>query len=187
MSDTRQRAIDVMLAKQAIYDALCRYCRGIDRCDAEILQSAYWPDAYEQHGTFNGNAWEFAAHITSSMRSAFLRSTQKIGNVYIEVDDDCMRARCETYVTGYMQQEEDDGSITDIFVGGRYLDRFQRRGEEWRIIDRVYVLDWNRHDASTAKWNDGLCAMLETRGARSPLDPWDQGLPLARALPEGGS
>lgn len=79
----RERAIDVMLAKQAIWDVLCRYCHGIDRCDVDMLRSAYWPDGHELHGTFNGNAWEFAAYMTASMRENVVRSMQHIGNALI--------------------------------------------------------------------------------------------------------
>lgn len=175
----RERAIDEMLAKQAIYDLLCRYCHGIDRCDAVVLKSAYWPDATETHGTFNGNAWEFADHMTASMRTGMLRSMQKIGNAWIQIDPDGTRGRGETYVVGFMHVADGD-QVNDLIVAGRYLDRYEKRGDEWRIIDRLYVMDWNRNEPSTARWEGGIYDMLLTRGARSPDDPYDQGLPPRR-------
>lgn len=178
--ESREQAIDRLLAKQAIYDVLCRYCHGIDRCDIEVLQSAYWPDATDTHGTFNGNAWEFAEYIVANMRSGLKRSMQKIGNAYIELDPDGEHARGETYVLAYLQADGPDG-LQDRIVAGRYLDRFERRGGEWRILDRLYVLDWNQNSRSTAQWDTGLYASLRTRGARSPEDPWDLGLPRPRA------
>lgn len=177
--EERVRRIDEMLAKDAVYDLLCRYCHGIDRCDREVLQSAYWPDATETHGTFNGNAWEFAAFMTDNMRANMRRSQQKIGNAWIVIEPDGVHARGETYVTGYLDMDHPAGPIQRT-VGGRYLDRFECRDGEWRIIDRLYVMDWNRNGASTAEWDDGLYAMLKTRGARYPDDPWDQGLPPRR-------
>ncbi len=59
--------VEAMLAKQSIHEVLARYCHGIDRCDIDMLKSAYWPDATDTHGTFNGNAWEFAEFIVSSI------------------------------------------------------------------------------------------------------------------------
>jgi hypothetical protein len=37
------------------------------------------------------------------------------------------------------QLESDDGDL----VGGRYLDRFERREGEWRIAKRVVVPEWH--------------------------------------------
>lgn len=175
----RERALDALLSKQAISELLCRYCRGIDRCDPATLKSAYWPDATETHGTFNGNAWEFADYMTDNMRTNMKRSHQQIGNAAIEIEADGIHARGETYVTGFMHVDGPDGMM-DMIVGGRYLDRYERRGDEWRILDRVYVLDWNQNLPSTAQWNEGLYKLLQTRGARAPDDPWNLGLPERR-------
>ena len=38
--------------KQAIHDAVMRYCRGVDRLDPVLLASAYHPDAYDDHGSW---------------------------------------------------------------------------------------------------------------------------------------
>lgn len=178
--NARDRALDQLLAKQAIRDALARYCHGVDRCDVEMLKSAYWPDATDTHGTFNGNAWEFAGYITASMRENMLRSMQHIGNVLIELEEDGRHARVETYVIAYMQILV-EGEEQDMLIAGRYLDRFQERCGEWRILDRLYVMDWNRNDRSTSQWSEGIYEMLQVRGQRHPQDPWDQGLPAPRA------
>lgn len=179
-NNMRDRALDQLLAKQAIRDAVSRYCHGVDRCDVEMLKSAYWPDATDTHGTFNGNAWEFAEFITASMRDNMLRSMQHIGNILIELDEDGRHARVETYVLAYMQVQE-DGAEKDLLIAGRYLDRFEERAREWRILDRLYVMDWNRNDPSTALWSEGIYEMLQVHGKRYPQDPWDQGLPARRS------
>lgn len=179
-NNAREQLIDQLLAKQAIRDTLARYCHGVDRCDVEVLKSAYWPDATDIHGTFNGNAWEFAEFVTSSMRENMLRSMQHIGNVLIELDDDGRRARVETYVIAYMQIE-DEGVEKDLLIAGRYLDRFEERNGEWRILDRLYVMDWNRNDLSTSLWSEGIYESLKVRGKRHPADPWDEGLPPIRS------
>ncbi|RYG91060.1 MAG: hypothetical protein EON58_18980, partial [Alphaproteobacteria bacterium] len=42
-----------------IQNVLGRYCRGIDRLDRELLRTVYHPDANDDHGVFNGNAYDF--------------------------------------------------------------------------------------------------------------------------------
>ena len=59
----------------------------------------------------------------------------------------------------------------EMVVGGRYLDRLERRGGEWRIAWRTYVMDWNRNVPSTCRWDEGIYARLRNRGARFPDDP----------------
>jgi hypothetical protein len=185
----RERAIDEAVACSQIRQCLARYCHGIDRCDAATLKSAYWPDAYEEHGTFDGPAREFADHITATMRGQVERSTQMIGNVMIELDEDLARARVETYVFAFLRPA---GEGIDRMIGGRYLDRFERRGEEWRILRRLYVLDWHRDRPSAADGEEeGLYALLGVHGARHPDDPWDArrpaplGAPLAMEVRHG--
>jgi hypothetical protein len=37
-------ALMKLMDKQEIHDVLMRYCRGIDRCDEELLRSVYHPE-----------------------------------------------------------------------------------------------------------------------------------------------
>ena len=37
-------------ARDEIRELLTRYCRGVDRMDAELIASAYHPDAIDEHG-----------------------------------------------------------------------------------------------------------------------------------------
>ena len=182
MTGARDRAIDEAVARSQIRQCLARYCHGIDRCDVAMLKSAYWPDAYEEHGTFDGPSWDFADQITTSMRDQAERSMQMIGNVMIELDDDGTRARVETYVFAFIRPA---GEGIDRMIGGRYLDRFERRGEEWRILRRLYVLDWHRDQPSAADGEEeGLYAMLRVHGARHPADPWDAQRPAHLGAPQ---
>lgn len=121
--------------REQIRDAAIRYCRGVDRLDAEQMKSAYWPEAIDEHGGFVGNAHEFAdycmtAHLTWSW------TMHSIYNHHIELDDDGVGARGEIYnVTNLCRAET--GAIDTWY--GRYLDRYEKRGAHWRIIHRVCV------------------------------------------------
>ena len=46
----RDREVQELLDKQAIHEVMIRYCRGLDRMDAELVGSAYHPDAHDDHG-----------------------------------------------------------------------------------------------------------------------------------------
>ena len=41
-----------------IQQCLLRYTRGVDRHDRELMLSAYWPDAFDEHGLLALSSWE---------------------------------------------------------------------------------------------------------------------------------
>ena len=111
-----------------------RYCRGVDRLDAELMKSAYWQEANDYHGTYNGPAYPFVDHcMISHQRWRFTHHC--VMNHAIEFDND-QEARGEIYNVTYLLQKDQD--ILDTWHG-RYLDRYEKRRDEWRIIDRVCV------------------------------------------------
>ena len=50
----------------------------------------------------------------------------------------------ETYFTALQRDRDAQGTAREVFLAGRYLDRFEKRGEEWRIAQRTVVYDWVR-------------------------------------------
>lgn len=126
-------------AREAIREAAFRYARGVDRLDVELMKSAYWPDATDDHGRFVGNGWEFAERVVGT-HDRWL--TTMHGNLQhaIEFDDDT-HARGEIYNVTYLVPR--DGGPWSVWLG-RYLDRYERRDGEWRISHRICV-----HEATT--------------------------------------
>jgi hypothetical protein len=53
-----------LVAQQEIRDVLIRYTRGIDRMDADLVRSAYWPGAHDDHGAFRGSVEELIDWLT---------------------------------------------------------------------------------------------------------------------------
>jgi hypothetical protein len=47
----------------------------------------------------------------------------------------------------------------DTCIGGRYLDRFERRDGEWRIAERVMLYDWFQDWGAAADWSHGMMGM----------------------------
>src|SRR3546814_4070826 len=80
----------------------------------------------------------------------------------IEVDGD--RASSETYVVAYHLMAAEDGTQSEMVVGGRYADQFERRKGEWRIARRLLIHDWHQNGAATVQWDSGLYAQLNVRG-----------------------
>jgi ketosteroid isomerase-like protein len=122
-----------------IREVLVRYCRGSDRCDVDLIKSTYWSDAVDDHLIFNGNAWEFADFVVNMFRQHTNRTVHTIGNVWIQIDGDVAAVECHVRAYHSMKTE---GEKVEAIMGGRYLDRFERRNGEWRIAERKCVPDW---------------------------------------------
>ncbi|MEZ5596550.1 MAG: nuclear transport factor 2 family protein [Pseudomonadales bacterium] len=120
---------------ECIRNVALRYCRGVDRLDEALMKSAYWPEATDDHGVYVGNAHTFVEHcMVSHLR---WRSTNHcIFNHSIELDADGRHARGEIYNVTWLFHA--DAPVLDTWWG-RYLDVYEKRGEEWRIIERVCV------------------------------------------------
>ncbi|MCG8443112.1 MAG: nuclear transport factor 2 family protein, partial [Caulobacterales bacterium] len=63
-----------------------------------------------------------------------------------------------------------EGAPHVFWYGGRYVDRLEKRGKEWKIAHRQVVMDWNQNEISTAIWDEGMFKTLTLRGARGPAD-----------------
>ncbi len=146
-STAMQQTID----KQEIRDLLARYCRGIDRLDADLIASVYHEDAYDDHGTFKGSGKEFAKSVVVGL-SRFERTMHFLGNCLIDVDGDT--ANAETYCVAYHRTKAEDGPQKDFLAGVRYVDRIERRdGGPWLIANRVVVMEWTRWDPIVEQWD----------------------------------
>ena len=126
---------------QLIRDCADRYCRGVDRLDEALMKSAYWEDATDDHGVYVGNAMTFVEMCMVS-HLKWRSTSHSILNHAIELDDDGVHARGEIYNVTYLFQA--DADVLDTWHG-RYLDRYEKRNGEWRIIERVCV-----HEGTTS-------------------------------------
>ena len=50
-------------------------------------------------------------------------------------------AHSEAYFVAYMRRADGETSVLET-MAGRYVDRFERRGDAWRIAHRVVVYEW---------------------------------------------
>jgi hypothetical protein len=140
-------ALDSLLAHHAISAVLHRYCRGIDRLDLESVRSCYWPEATDSHGGFQGTRDEFVAWV-EKLLARFESTMHFLGNVSVDSAGDA--AVAESYAIAFHRSADPRPSLNAI-VGVRYVDRFERRGGEWRIAKRVCVTEWSRVDDAAGR------------------------------------
>ena len=142
-----QAAID----KSEITEVLAKFARGIDRADENLLRSVLHHDATLDFGpgVFQGTGSDYVHWILGVMHH--VRSGHHmIGNVSIDLEGDT--ALVESYFHVHFRIEKPVGK-EDVFLGGRDLDRFERRPSGsagvWKIVHRKKVLDWVRTEAAS--------------------------------------
>lgn len=155
-----------LLDREQIRECIYRYARGVDRIDEELLRSAYWPDAMAHQLDFSGTRDEFVAWAIPSLRS-MESSMHQVGNILIELRGNA--AVSESYFHG-LHAYAVQGVVRETVMGGRYLDRFEKRGGEWRILERHVVSDWFRDYPDASDWSAGPFGMRAIRGGRQPDD-----------------
>lgn len=148
--------------KMEIHQALMRYCRGVDRADEDLINSAFHPGAIDDHGTPRP-ATELAYGVARTSHSQLMHFT---GNVLIELEGET--AWVESYFMS-ISPSEVDGKTYTRWRSGRYLDRFERRDREWKIAHRKVVDEWARLDELKAVPQDGWGVHRGTRDRSDPV------------------
>lgn len=157
-----------MADREAIRDCLYRYCRGIDRLDEAALRSAYWPDGTDRHGPYQGSAAGFIEWALEKLKTSG-RMIHRISNVLIDLQGDV--ALVESYFEAIQGERSPQGEPIEILLCGRYLDKFERRGAEWRIGERTVVYDWMRQTPLPQEMSAEVFGVRQPTGAHQPADP----------------
>ena len=163
MPHTTDTALDAALSRDAIHRLATAYCRAADRADGELMASIFWEDATAISGVINGAAGEFAKGIVEIIRNHMDGCFHSIANEWIEVTGE--HGVGEHYVLALART-----GGQDIWTGGRYVDRYERRAGAWKIANRVFVCDWTQSGPSTHE-SEGFYAALKNRGAFGKGDP----------------
>lgn len=166
MNDTESAQLRMLVDREAIRDVILRYCHGADRSDEAVVQSVYWPGAWDDHGVFAGPAEDFIPFLLQSA-DGMDQMQHLVGNILIRVTGDT--ARVESYFNGYHRVRTEQGPH-DMIAAGRYLDELERRDSEWRIVRRQVLFDWYRTLEGSADWSQGLNGAAVSMGGRAPED-----------------
>ncbi|MEL7216880.1 MAG: nuclear transport factor 2 family protein [Pseudomonadota bacterium] len=135
--------------RAAITDTLAAYAHAIDRRRWGMMEHLFHDDAQFQFGTVVGD-WRGFVEQARAIIDPCLATQHQLGQTLFGFDgsDTC---HTETYMTamhtvpaGYPLTEvfPDKGKIYSAVVAGRYVDRFEKRGGEWRIAQRTGLYDW---------------------------------------------
>lgn len=181
-----ERRLLELLAKQEITEVIHRYARAIDRMDEAMLRSVFHPGSRHRHfyegpssnpslPSRPGEPADFVAFAMDVLRG-HSSTHHQLGNVLIELTGNDT-ATAETYFTAHHRMRPSGDPLAapnafdtpmDYFIGGRYLDRFERRDGAWRIVERIGMTDWARIDAPASAVARAIPP--DTIGRRAPDD-----------------
>jgi hypothetical protein len=115
------------------------YCRAVDRGDLAKLRELYHSDAEDAHGAFStGSADDFLGELAAAR--PYIRSMQhNITTVNFAIDGNSAEGEVYTIATHTFGAGDRD---VDVVVGGRYLDKYEKRADTWKFIERTIVTDW---------------------------------------------
>jgi hypothetical protein len=150
-----------LLDKQAITEVIYRYARSMDRLDRDLGRSVFWPEATADYHEqmYQGTGYGFIDMVMEAHPN-YTAHSHRFSNILISIDGGT--ATSETYGDVTLRRIDPDGRCIDSRNLGRYVDRWERRGGEWRIIARTYLHDFDQSGPSAG---DFL-----TTGRRDRLD-----------------
>ena len=167
MDENLRRVMD----RHEIEEVLARYCRALDRLDRPLLESCFHPDS-QHHHSYKGPSSTFC-DFAFEVLSSCVATHHQIGNVSIRVQGDFAHTDC--YFTAYHRLGDPPPPAfpgakagEDVLIGGRYIDRFERRDGVWKIIKRTGVHDWRRYEAAAD--NGFYETPVDERGRRNGDD-----------------
>lgn len=163
-SERFELGIEDVIDREKIRAVLMRYVRGIDRRDADLLRTVYWPEAIDDHTIYSGGVEGFIDFFFDHYKD-HLSYMHNIGSIIIDIEGPI--AKVESYFT-YFHRRPDGDDFVDLVTAGRYIDRMEKRGTEWRIIARTVTLEWRSDEKNMADWSTGL---QFPRGGALPNDP----------------
>jgi hypothetical protein len=169
--ETLERLID----RREIQDVISRLARAQDRLDRDAIISCYHEDASDDHNVFRGDREEFADWVIGFLSELFEETTHAVSPAVIDLRGDIaqVNSQCICHHLSRAKIEPLPGESvarTDLIIGMRYLDKFERRHGEWRIARRICPFDWGYFSAFNGTiygWHEeGM-----TVGARNSSDP----------------
>ena len=156
--------MDALLAKESIRDLSRQYMRGLDRLEPALVRGAFHDNAQVDYGFFRGSAQDFVGFAMRALQD-HLANHHFIGQMSIDLDGET--AFGEIYFQAFHRIVE-AGVEKDLFISGRYVDRYERRDGVWKIAFRAEVNDWARTEAAADDFFKATPQSL--RGARGAND-----------------
>lgn len=133
-----QAKVQYLEDRQAILDLVMRQARGHDRHDVEMMVEVFHEDGVDEHGPNLVPGPQYGEWANRTHEAVFIDHLHNITTHTCEIDGDV--AHAESYVMGALRVKD---HTTLTILGGRYVDRLERRNGEWRIALRRCTIEWS--------------------------------------------
>lgn len=165
--------------REAIREIVALYAHAIDRRRWDMMAQLFHPDARFAFGAIEGD-WRGFVEQARKIIDPCIATQHQLGQTLIGFAD-ADTADAETYMTamhivpaGYSSSAfPDRGETYGAIIAGRYVDRFERRGGEWRIARRQGLYDWREFrpigEAELTGMPDGACGYHDDRDPSTPV------------------
>jgi hypothetical protein len=163
-----------------IGQVLARYCHAVDHGDLDMALSVYWPDANDHHGNhWDGNGQDYMRDMIARFAATTDAQPGRTGCVHHVTTTLISRtgphdALVQAYFSAYVPHGADRLAL----ILGRYLDHFQQRDREWRILDRTVINDFTRDNVG-----DGIFAAGSWQAGGYPAGAFGSADPGVAFLP----
>ncbi len=142
--------LETLRAERATTRVILSYARAVDGLDFERLRACFHPDARIRYGEIFSGARDEAIAWLENFLSRLQGTMHDFGAPWIELDLERGRARCEIYATNAARFPANErGEVLLNVTGTRYLDVFECRDSEWRILERRNMSNWAQNTIET--------------------------------------
>jgi hypothetical protein len=134
-----EAAVQALIDKQAITEAIYTYCRSVDRIDVPLGRSIWHDDAFADYGAgYYQGPGKDVIDLICKQHEGLLGHSHQITNILIDLDGN--RAGSEAYATCTMRFTR-DGREMHMNIRNRYVDNWERRAGRWGLVRREVVFD----------------------------------------------
>lgn len=165
---TTESVLQEMLDEFALRKLVHAYCRAVDRGDTDALRDLYHHDAVDAHGAFSGGSADAFLEELVAARPYIRAMQHNITTVNFAIDGD--RAEGEIYTIAVHTLAGRDRD-SDLVIGGRYLDKYEKRDDRWKILERTIVTDWAQVNDPSSMDLDHPITKDTLKGAMDSGDP----------------
>lgn len=165
--DEQLARLEADVASMAVYEGIwaneLKYTRGLDRHDEALIRDSFWTDAQVSYGTLV--AIEELAPWANDSHAGSAAHQHHVTGLSLDVEGDTAHEEGDILFSSDMQRDRSldtmgvptpgravAGSLATLGTG-RYVNRYERRNGEWRLLVHEYV-----HDVSLKLEAVDLCA-----------------------------
>lgn len=134
------RALQELLAKEAIRDQIYNYSRGIDRLDKALALQVWHPEGTADYGGKPTTGPAFIEGLFKSLPNMVSHAHHMIDTI-IKVNGD--KAVSESYANSSLVLPlQGKQGVSISLIRGRYADRWSKRIGRWALDHRAYIEDF---------------------------------------------